>query len=50
MAFYNSLRRNGKDVVAQFYKGENRRLELAHPKNTGLPLTPNSNTGRKGLI
>ncbi len=29
---------------------QNRRLELAHPKNTGLPLTLNNNTGRKDLI
>lgn len=30
MAFYNALRRNGKDVVALFYKGERHSLEQKH--------------------
>lgn len=30
MAFYNALRRNGKDVVALFYKGERHSLERKH--------------------
>jgi len=30
MAFYNALRRNGKDVIALFYKGERHNLQQLH--------------------